>query len=206
MIPVDCTHLSRPGARDHQVTLGGAFENLAVGAQQGRFDSEKWSGRRSRFKIGCPGQRGNQNSTGFCLPPGIHNWTTPIADGIEIPLPYLWINRLSYRSQQLETGATGRIDRLTTLPHQCPDRSGRGVEDIHLVFIYHLPETRGIRVGRHPLEHQRYRSVGQGAIDNIAMPSDPANISSTPVDIAIVIVKHIAMGHRSVQLVSAAGM
>ena len=71
------------------------------------------------------------------------------------------------------------------------------------MLVADLPETREIRVIRHAFEDQRGRPIRQRAVHNIAVTGDPADIGGTPVNVAIVIIEHVLMGHRRVDHVAA---
>ena len=72
-----------------------------------------------------------------------------------------------------------------------------------LCFLDHLPEPRAVGIGRDTLEHQRHGAVGKRAVDDVAVPGDPADIGRAPVNFTIVIVEHILMCHRRVDHVAA---
>ena len=74
------------------------------------------------------------------------------------------------------------------------------------MFFDHLPEPAGIRIGWHPFKHQGGCPVGQRAIQDIAMSGYPAHIGCTPVNITILIIKDIMMGHRGIDHIAAGGM
>ena len=74
------------------------------------------------------------------------------------------------------------------------------------MLVDHLPEARRVRVVGHAFEHQRVGAIGQGAIHNVAVPGDPADIGRAPVDIAIVVVEHILVGHCGEEQVAAGGV
>src|SRR5690606_1819062 len=62
------------------------------------------------------------------------------------------------------------------------------------------------RVAWHPFEHQRDRPIGQWTIDDIAVTRYPAHISGTPIDLTIVIVEYVLMGHAGIGQVDPRGM
>ena len=74
------------------------------------------------------------------------------------------------------------------------------------MFVHHLPETRGIGVIGHALEHQGNGAVGQRPIDDIAVAGDPAHVGGTPIDIAVVIVEDQLVGERGVDHIAAGGV
>ena len=94
-------------------------------------------------------------------------------------------------------------DKVVALAHQLANGRGRGVEDVDLVLVHDLPEPGRVRVGRHALEHQRGGAVGERSVDDVRMPGDPADVGGTPVDVAVVVVEDMLVGHGGVQQVAA---
>ena len=74
------------------------------------------------------------------------------------------------------------------------------------MFFYNLPKTARIRVGRHALKHQCGGPVCQRAVQDVTVACYPAHISSTPVNILILTIKHIMMSHRGINHIAACGM
>ena len=102
------------------------------------------------------------------------------------------------RAEQAQRLAAGPLHRLLALAHERADRRRRGVEDVDLVLVDHLPEARGVRVVRHALEHQRGGAVGERAVDDVAVAGDPADIGRAPVDVAVVVVEDVLVRQRDV--------
>ena len=96
--------------------------------------------------------------------------------------------------------------RFVAALHQRADRGRRGVEDVDLVLVDHVPEPRIVRIVRHALEHQRGRAVRQRPIEDVAVAGDPADVGGAPVDVAVVIVEHVLMRHRREHQIAGAGM
>ncbi len=71
------------------------------------------------------------------------------------------------------------------------------------MLVDHVPEAAGIREVRHALEHQRGRAVGERAVDDVGMARHPADIGRAPVDIAVVIIEDVLVGHRNVDEIAA---
>ena len=98
------------------------------------------------------------------------------------------------------------LHRLLAAPHQRADRGGRGVEDVDLVLVDDLPEAGHRRIVRHALEHQRRRAVGERAVDDVAVAGHPADVGGAPVDVAVVVVEDVLVGHRGVDEIAAGGV
>ena len=83
------------------------------------------------------------------------------------------------------------------------DRGRRRVEDGDLVLLDDLPEAGRAGIGRDALEHHRGGAVGQRAVDDVAVAGDPADVGGAPVDVAVVVVEDVLVGHRGVDEVAA---
>ena len=158
------------------------------------------------FEIGGAGQGRDQDAAGFGLPPGIDDGAAAIAHHAVIPQPGFRIDRLAHAAQQAQGGAAGLLHRRVAVAHQGADGGGRGVEDVDLVLVDHLPEARGGGIVGHAFEHQGGGAVGQRAIDDIAVAGHPADIGGAPIDIAFVIIEHILMGIGGPEQIAARGV
>ena len=67
-------------------------------------------------------------------------------------------------------------------------------------------DTGDVRIVRHAFVHQGCRTVGQWAVDRIAMTGNPADVGGAPVDFAGAVVEDPLVGQRGVQQVAAAGV
>ena len=170
------------------------------------IDAEEGQRRRAGLERDRAGQRRNQNAAGLGLPPGIDDRAAAVADHAVIPFPGFRIDRLADRAEQPQRGARGLLHRLVARLHQRADRGRRGVEDVDLVLVDDLPEPRHGRIVRHAFEHQRGGAVGERPIDDIAVAGDPADVGGAPVDVAVVIVEHVLVGHRGVDQIAAGGV
>ena len=74
------------------------------------------------------------------------------------------------------------------------------------MLINHLPEAAGIRVSWDAFKHGGDGAIGQRAIDDVAVPGDPADIGRTPVAVSIMVVEDILMGERGVHDVPTRGV
>ncbi len=64
----------------------------------------------------------------------------------------------------------------------------------------------GGRIVGDAFEHQRRRAVGERTVDDVAVAGDPADIRRAPVDVVVVIVEHVLVGHRGEHQVAAGGV
>ena len=158
------------------------------------------------FSARRAGQRRDQNAAGLGLPPGVDDRAAVIADDAIIPFPGFGIDRLADRAEQPQRGARGLLHRLVAGLHQRADRGRRGVEDIDLVLVDDLPESRHRRIIRHAFEHQRGGAVGERSIDDVAVAGDPADVGGAPINVAVVIVEDVLMRHRRVDQIAGGGV
>jgi len=80
--------------------------------------------------------------------------------------------------------------------------SGSSVEDSDSIFFDHIPQTTGIGRTGSPFVHQASSTIGQWTIDNITVSRNPADISSTPVDISLLEVKGPLGSHVGVEVIA----
>ena len=64
-------------------------------------------------------------------------------------------------------------------------------------------KARLVRIVRHAPKHQRRRAVRQWAIDGVAVACDPADIGHAPVDVTIMVVEDLLVGHRGIDKIAA---
>src|SRR5690606_28541414 len=186
VISVHRAHLSRPRTCDNQAAFARAFDDLAVVVDDGRHHAEEWTRGGPRLEFGSAGQRGDQMPAGLGLPPGVDDRATAVAHHMVVPLPRLGVDGLAYGAEQAQALAAGLLDRFIALAHERADGSRGGVEDVDLVLVDHLPETRGVRIAGHALEHQADGAVSERTVDDVRMTGDPAHVGGAPEDIALV--------------------
>ena len=206
MVAIDGTHLAGPGTGDAQITVDHALQLVVLAIHQNRHDAEERARRRPGLGDGGAGKRGDQDAAGLGLPPGIDNRAAAFADHVVIPHPGFRIDRLADTSQKTKRRAVAPRHRRVTLAHQGADGGRRRVEDVHLVLLDNLPESRAVGVGRHALEHQRRRAVRKRPVDDVAVACHPADIGGTPVDFTILVVEDILMRNRGIDHVAAGGV
>ena len=102
---------------------------------------------------------------------------------LAIPHPGFGVDGFTNGSKQTQTGQIVLGRGLLAKAHQAAN-GGRGrVEDGCLVLLHHTPEAVGAWIGRGALEENTGGSSHQGAVDNVAVPGHPADISCTPVHV-----------------------
>ena len=206
VVAVHGADLARPAGLDHQVAGGGAFQFLAVRVHQAGLYAEHGQGGGAGLQVHRAGQRRDHDGAGLGLPPGVDDRAAFLAHHLVIPLPGFRVDRLAHGAQQFQAGAVGFGHRLVALAHQGTDGGGRGVVDVDLVLVHHLPVTGGVRVGGHALEHQGGGAVGQRPVDDVAVAGDPAHVGGAPVDVAVLIVEHVLVGQGALQQVAGGGV
>ena len=78
---------------------------------------------------------------------------------------------------------------------------GRGVQDGDGVLGNDGPEAVAVRVVGRAFVHYGRRAVGEGAIDDVAVARDPADVGGAPVDVVLLDVEHpLGRRHRSQQV------
>ncbi len=206
MVTIDRPHLTRPAVLDDKVAIGCTGQFLAFVIKQGRLNTKERQGRRTRFEVGRTRQRRNQDAAGFGLPPGIDNRAVLFADMLVIPFPGFRVDRLTHRTQQAQTVAGGAVHAGLTFGHQGTDGGRCGVQDIDLVLVHHLAHAGRVRVVGYTFKQNGDSAVGKRAVQNVAVTGDPTEVRSTPIDVAIMVIKHVLMGHRGVHHVPARGV
>ena len=164
------------------------------------------TGGGARLGGGRPRQRGDQDTAGFGLPPGIDDRACAFADMGVVPVPGFRVDRLTDRSQNAQTGQVIFFDKTGAFAHQRANRGRGGVEDADFVLFADLPETPDIRVARNPFEHQGGCAIGQRAVHDIGMAGHPADIGGAPIHLAIPVIEHILVSHRRIDQITAGGM
>src|SRR3990172_2491972 len=127
-------------------------------------------------------------TAGLCLPVGIDQRATAMADLVVIPHKCGWIDWLANRSKHAQAGEVMFLDPAVALFHKRPDSGRRGVENIDLVLVANIPEPAGIRIARYAFEHNAGSAGRKRAVDDIAVTGYAADIGCTEVRILFFIV------------------
>ena len=135
---------------------------------------------------------------GFRLPPRINDGAFAFADDVIVPIPRFGVDRLAHCAKNPQIREIIFLDRVVACRHQSADCCGGCVELVDLVFFTDGPEPACIGVGGHTFKHDRGRAIRQWAIDDIAVPRDPADIGRAPEDIAFVVIEHHLMRHGGI--------
>ena len=179
---------------------------LAVLVQHLGLDAGQRQGRAAGLGRRRAGERRHHDSAGLGLPPGVDDGAAPAADDLAVPDPGLGVDRLTHRAQQPQAGQVVLLRMLVPEPHEGADGGRRGVEDGDLVPVDHVPEAVRSRRGGGALVHEGRRVVHQRAVDDVAVPGDPAHVRGAPVGVRVLQVEHPAGGERDVHRVAAGGV
>ena len=95
---------------------------------------------------------------------------------------------------------------LVALSHNRPDSRRGGIENTDLKLLNDLPESVGLWISGHTFENNRRSAVGQRTIDDVGVTGYPADISRTPEDIFVLIIKDIFKTDIGINHIPADGM
>src|SRR5690606_34828578 len=133
--------------------------------------------------------RGNHKPSGLRLPPCIDNRTSSFPNVRMIPMPCLFVDRLTHRTQYLEMLQIVCFHEAEWRAFQGTDCRGGGIENVHAMLFSHMPEPAHIRPGGNALKHQGSCSSRQGAINNVGVSCNPTNIGRTPEHLPLLVLK-----------------
>ena len=88
-------HHAGPRIGDAEISFAGTVDDLAVIVDDDRLHAKERPSRRARLQWCRAGDRGDQDTAGFGLPPGIDDRAALLADMIVVPEPRLGIDRFS---------------------------------------------------------------------------------------------------------------
>ncbi len=91
---------------------------------------------------------------------------------------------------------------LIARTHQAADGCWGCVENINFVLLTNVPKARWCRVCWHTLKNKCGGTIGQGPVDDVGMTGHPTNISGAPIDITIMIIKNILVGHGGINQIA----
>src|SRR5690606_29632604 len=124
-IAVDAAHLPGPRVQQYQVALGLAFQEPAVGVDQGRAHAEERDHRGARLEVfgrDRARQRRDEDAAGLGLPPGVDDRAARIADHVVVPAPGFRIDRFADAAQQAQRTARALAHPVVAFAHQRADR------------------------------------------------------------------------------------
>src|SRR5690606_4499236 len=112
--------------------------------------------------------------------PCIDNRTSSFPNVRMIPMPCLFVDRLTDRTQYFEMLQIVGLDEAERCALQRTDCRRGCIENVHAMLFSHMPEPAHIRPGGNALKHYGGGSCRQGAVNNVRVPCYPTNIGRTP--------------------------
>ena len=165
-------------------------------------------GQRERRRAGLggrgAGQRADHDPARLGLPPRVDDRAALAADVGVVPHPRLGVDRLTDRPEDAQARQIVLLRLLVAPLHHRADRRRGGVEDRHPVLLDDRPEAVVAREVRDALVHHHRGPVGQRAVDDVAVPGDPADVGGAPVHVGVRMeVEHVLVGERDLGQVAA---
>ena len=74
------------------------------------------------------------------------------------------------------------------------------------MLVADLPEAAGVWISGHAFEHDAGRAIREGAVDDVGVAGDPADIGRAPEDVVFLEVKDVFMRHRGPEEIAAGGV
>ena len=74
------------------------------------------------------------------------------------------------------------------------------------MFIHHLPEAAGVRVGWNAFKHDADGAIGQRPVNDIGVAGDPADIGGAPENLALAVIKNVLVRQGRPHHVAAGGV
>ena len=109
----------------------------------------------------------------------------PAADLLVIPHPGFGVDRFADGAEEAEGGEVVGFGELVAGLDEGADGGGGGVEDGDAVLLDHLPEAAEVGVVRGALVHDLGDAVGEGAVGDVGVAGDPADVGGAPVDVVV---------------------
>jgi hypothetical protein len=119
-----------------------------------------------------------------------------------IPHPGLGIDGFADCAEQAQRAQAVPVHVVVTPAHESADGRGRGVKDRDPVAVDDVPEAVGLRVVRRALIHEHGGAAGERAIDDVAVPGDPADVGGAPVNVGILEIEDVFRGHRHAEQIT----
>ena len=156
-------------------------------------DDRHDAGQRLRAAAGLggdgAGQRRHHDAARFGLPPGIDDRAALAADLAVIPHPGFGIDPFADGAEQPQARQVVLLDVLVAPLDERADRRRGRVENVDAVPLDDVPEAVLRRPVRSAFVHQRRRAGRERAVDDVAVPGDPAAVGRAPEDVVVAIVE-----------------
>ena len=205
-VVIDGPQHTGPGFGDNQESSGTLRHRLAFHSNDLGNDTGKRPRGGAGFRRDGARERSDHDVAGFGLPPGIDDRTAITADDFAVPHPGLGINWLADGPQETQAGEFMFLGPLVSPFYECANRSGSCVEDAYLMAVDDVPETIGFGKVWRALIHQAGSAILQRAVDDVAVPGDPADVGGTPVSVFFLEIEDPFRGDVGSDGVSASGV
>lgn len=143
--------------------------------------------------------------TGLGLPVGVDNVALLLSDNLKVPLPDLSSNGLTHRAQNSEVSKLAS-DVLVAGTLEQSEGSRGDVELGDVVALNDIPVSGEVREGGSTLEDDGRDTEHQRGVDDIGVASDPTDITTTEVSVALVDIEDVLAGHGSAKQVTGSGV
>src|ERR1041385_6227382 len=111
-------------------------------------------------------------STGFRLPPRIHNRAAFFTNVLVIPHPCFGIDRFADSAENAERRKVVFVWPFVSEPDESTNCRWCGVKRIHFELLDDFPEPSGVGKCGHAFKHQCRCAIAEWAVNHIAMPCD----------------------------------
>ena len=180
-----------PGFSDDELAALVGSNLFAIVIHDRGVDAEKWKRGGTRLERGGAGQRGDHLHTGFGLPPGVDDWAASAADVLIIPHPRFRVDRFADGAEQSEGGEVMLRGPFVAPFHEGADGSRCGVENGDAVVGDDAPEAVWLRPVRSAFVHESGCAIGQGAVDDVAVTCDPADVGGAPEGVLLAEIENV---------------
>lgn len=102
-----------------------------------------------------------------------------------VPDPGFGVDGLADRAEDAQAGEVVLGGDVVSPLHEGADRGGGGVEEGDLVLLDDLPEAALVGGVGGALVHDLGGAVGEGAVDDVGVAGDPADVGGAPEDVGL---------------------
>ena len=167
------------------------------------MDPRKRLGGRPGLGGNRAGNRRDEGSARFRLPPGVDDRATAVADHAPVPFPGVGVDRFAHGAQQAKRFSGMPCHPIVAFALEGANGRRSGVEDRDAEPVDRLPEAAEVGIVGDAVEHDALRSHHQRSVNDVAMPGDPADVGSAPEDVVGPIVEDPVEGRRDPGCVAA---
>ena len=136
------------------------------------LDTEEWDGSRAGLALDGAGKRRHDDGAGLGLEERVDDGGLLASNVVVQPVPCLGVDRLADAADDAEGAEVGVLDVRLAQAAEEAHSSRRGVEVGDAVPVDGLPEARGSGVGGGGLKDGGGDTVGEGAVDEVAIAKD----------------------------------